>query len=164
MSGTSVAGPWPAIPHPSTLSRVDTEALRARVEELIRGHDLIASGGDVTCLVSGGADSTCLWHVLTVLGYRVSALHVNHGLRGDASDEDARFCAERFGAEVVDGGGGLTEDDWRKIRYSFATDRLRATGRTASDQGETVLYRLPPGGGGHGGKPRPRGGGGRPAR
>ena len=102
---------------------MDTEALRARVEELIRRHDLIAPGGDVTCLVSGGADSTCLWHVLTELGYRVSALHVNHGLRGDASDEDARFCAERFGAEVVDGGGGLTEDDWRKIRYSFATDR-----------------------------------------
>jgi tRNA(Ile)-lysidine synthase len=142
MSGTSAAGPWPAIPHLSTLFRVETEALRARVEELIRRHDLITPGGDVTCLVSGGADSTCLWHVLTELGYRVSALHVNHGLRGDASDEDARFCAERFGAEVVDGGGGLTEDDWRKIRYSFATDRLRATGHTASDQVETVLYRL----------------------
>ena len=121
---------------------METEALRARVEELIRRHDLIAPGGDVTCLVSGGADSTCLWHVLTELGYPVSALHVHHGLRGDASDDDARFCAERFGAEVVDGGGGATEDDWRKIRYSFATDRLRATGHTASDQVETVLYRL----------------------
>ena len=63
----------------------------------------------------------------------MSALHVNHGLRGAASDEDARFCAERFGAEVVDGTGGVTEDDWRRIRYSFATDRLRATGHTASD-------------------------------
>ena len=133
---------------------MDTEALRARVEELIRRHDLIAPGGDVTCLVSGGADSTCLWHVLTELGYRVSALHVNHGLRGDASDEDARFCAERFGAEVVDGGGGLTEDDWRKIRYSFATDRLRATGHTASDQVETVLYRLVASGVAKGIKPR----------
>jgi tRNA(Ile)-lysidine synthase len=121
---------------------MDTAALRARVEELIRRHDLIAPGGDVTCLVSGGADSTCLWHVLTELGYRVSALHVNHHLRGEASDEDARFCAERFGAEVVDGRGGRTEDDWREIRYSFAADRLRATGHTASDQVETVLYRL----------------------
>jgi tRNA(Ile)-lysidine synthetase-like protein len=43
---------------------------------------------------------------------------------------------------VVDGRGGSTEDDWRRIRYSFATDRLRATGHTASDQIETVLYRL----------------------
>jgi tRNA(Ile)-lysidine synthase len=94
------------------------------------------------CLVSGGVDSTCLWHVLGELGYRVSALHVNHGLRGAESDEDARFCAERLGAEVVDGRGGRTEDDWREIRYSFATDCLRATGHTASDQVETVLYRL----------------------
>ncbi|MDX6407525.1 MAG: tRNA(Ile)-lysidine synthase [Gaiellaceae bacterium] len=121
---------------------MDTEALRARVEELVRRHDLIAPRGDVTCLVSGGADSTCLWHVLTALGYEVSALHVNHRLRGDASEADARFCAERFDAEVVDGSGGSTEDDWRRIRYSFATDRLRATGHTASDQIETLLYKL----------------------
>jgi tRNA(Ile)-lysidine synthase len=120
---------------------MDTPALRARVQELIRRHDLIAPGGDVTCLVSGGADSTCLWHVLTELGYRVSALHVNHALR-ESSDEDARFCAEKFDAEVVDGSGGRTEDDWRELRYSFAADRLRATGHTASDQVETVLYRL----------------------
>ncbi len=121
---------------------MDTAGLRERVEELVRKHDLIAPGGDVTCLVSGGADSTCLWHVLTELGYGVSALHVNHGLRGADSDEDARFCAERLGAEVVDGRGGTTEDDWRRIRYSFATDRLRATGHTASDQVETILYKL----------------------
>ena len=121
---------------------VDTEALRARVEALIRRHDLIAPGGEVTCLVSGGADSTCLWHALTELGYRVSALHVNHALRGEASADDARFCAERFGADVVDGSGGGTEDDWREIRYSFASDRLRATGHTASDQVETLLYRV----------------------
>ena len=121
---------------------MDTAGLRSRVEELIRRQELIPPGGEVTCLVSGGADSTCLWHVLGSLGYRVSALHVNHGQRGGESREDARFCAERFDAEVVEGRGGKTEDDWRRIRYSFATDRLRATGHTASDQVETVLYRL----------------------
>jgi tRNA(Ile)-lysidine synthetase-like protein len=118
-----------------------------RVEAQIRAHDLIPPGGEVTTLVSGGADSTCLWHVLGVLGYRVSALHVDHGLRGDESDEDARFCRDVLGAEVVDGRSGTvpsttTEDELRTIRYSFATDRLRATGHTASDQVETVLYRL----------------------
>jgi tRNA(Ile)-lysidine synthase len=121
---------------------MDTAGLRSRVEELIRRQELIPPGGEVTCLVSGGADSTCLWHVLGSLGYRVSALHVNHGLRGGESGEDARFCADRFDAEIVEGRGGKTEDDWRRIRYSFATDRLRATGHTASDQVETVLYRL----------------------
>jgi tRNA(Ile)-lysidine synthase len=128
--------------------------LRDRVESFIKFHELIPPGGDVTVLVSGGADSTCVWHLLRELGYRVSALHVNHGLRGEASDEDARFCAEQFGAEIVDGRGGETEDDWRRIRYSFVTDRLRATGHTASDQVETVLYRLVASGNAKGIKPR----------
>jgi tRNA(Ile)-lysidine synthase len=128
--------------------------LRARIERHIREHELIPPGGEVVALVSGGADSTCLWHALGALGYRVSALHVNHGLRGAESDEDARFCREALGAEVVDGRGGTTEDELRQIRYSFASDRLRATGHTASDQVETVLYRLVASGNAKGIKPR----------
>jgi tRNA(Ile)-lysidine synthase len=120
---------------------MDAAALRRRVEEHIRARELIAPGGDVVCLVSGGPDSTCLWHVLRELGYEVSALHVNHGLRGAESEEDARFCRELFFAEIVDA-PGTSEADLRELRYSFATDRLRATGHTASDQVETVLYRL----------------------
>jgi tRNA(Ile)-lysidine synthase len=114
-----------------------------RVASFIQDEDLVPPGGDVTVLVSGGADSTCLWHVLTALGFNVSALHVDHGLRGAESDEDARFCAERFGAEVVQAAArSETETELRDIRYSFATDKLRATGHTASDQAETILYRL----------------------
>jgi tRNA(Ile)-lysidine synthase len=128
--------------------------LSQRVEQFIRRHDLIPPGAEVTCLVSGGADSTCLWHVLRELGYVVSALHVNHGLRGDESEADARFCADVLGAEVVDGRGGTTEDELREIRYSFARDRLRATGHTASDQVETVLYSLVASGTARGIKPR----------
>jgi len=121
---------------------VDPGAVRSEVERFVLERGLIPPRSEVTALVSGGADSTCLWHLLGALGYRVSALHVDHGLRGDESDEDARFCREVLGAEVVDGRGGSTEDELRAIRYSFATDRLRATGHTASDQVETVLYRL----------------------
>ena len=121
---------------------MEPDTFRALVEADIRRHDLIPPGGDVVCLVSGGPDSTCLWHVLTTLGYRVSALHVDHGLRGDESEQDARFCRQLMGAEVVDGRGGETEDELRRIRYSFAADKLRATGHTASDQVATVLYRI----------------------
>src|SRR5438128_729507 len=121
---------------------MDPAQLREYVERDVRERDLIPTGGEVVCLVSGGPDSTCLWHVLRALGFRVSALHVNHGLRGDESEEDAGFCRDVLGAEVVDGRGGETEDELRQIRYSFATDRLRATGHTATDQVETVLYRL----------------------
>lgn len=119
------------------------DELRDRVERFVREHGLIAAGGDVTCLVSGGADSTCVWHLLGSLGYRVSALHVNHRLRGAGSDEDARFCADVLGAEVVERDGrGLSEAALRDQRRSVARDRLRATGHTASDQVETILYRL----------------------
>jgi tRNA(Ile)-lysidine synthetase-like protein len=122
---------------------VDTAELRQRVEAHVRRHELIEPGGEVLCLVSGGPDSTCLWHLLRALGYRVSALHVDHRLRGAESDEDARFCRERLGAEVVTAdGSGLTEAELRDLRYSFGRDRLRATGHTASDQAETVLYRI----------------------
>jgi tRNA(Ile)-lysidine synthetase-like protein len=122
---------------------MDTADLRARVEEHVRRHDLIEPGGEVTCLVSGGPDSTCLWHVLGRLGYRVSALHVDHGRRGAESDEDARWCSDRLGAEVVARpGAGCSEATLRELRYGVATDRLRATGHTASDQVETVLLRL----------------------
>ena len=116
--------------------------IASRVEQLIRRHDLVPPGGAVTCLVSGGADSTCLWHVLSELGYAVAALHVNHGLRGAESEGDARFCAERLGAEIVVAPPAQTEAELRELRYSYATDRLRATGHTASDQVETILYRL----------------------
>jgi tRNA(Ile)-lysidine synthase len=118
-----------------------------RIEEHIRRHELIPPGGDVLCLVSGGADSTCLWHALRALGYGVSALHVNHGLRGAESEADARFCAELLGAEVVDASNrlllGNEEAALRDVRYELSAGRgLRATGHTASDQVETVLYRL----------------------
>jgi tRNA(Ile)-lysidine synthase len=119
--------------------------LADRVEATIRRRDLIEPRGAVACLVSGGADSTCLWHVLGELGYRVSAVHVNHGLRGAESEDDARFCADVLGAEVLVGEGRAShaEAALRDERYSLTAGRaLRATGHTASDQVETVLYRL----------------------
>ena len=120
----------------------DPQELKARTAELIREQSLIPQGGAVTCLVSGGPDSTCLWHVLRELDYSVSALHVNHSLRGAESEQDARFCHEVLGAEIVVAPPVSAEADLRELRYSYATDRLRATGHTATDQVETVLYRL----------------------
>jgi tRNA(Ile)-lysidine synthase len=116
-----------------------------RVEAHIRSRDLLAPGAQVTCLVSGGADSTCLWHALRELGYGVRAVHVHHGQRGADADEDAEQCVAAFGAEVirVDVPAGATEASLRKARYA-ATEGLglRATGHTASDQVETLLYRI----------------------
>ena len=114
-----------------------------RVEAHVRANALIEPGGEVTCLVSGGADSTCLWHVLRELGYVVHAVHVHHGLRGADADADALHCAESLGARVVHAPPGANEAELRELRYALTADTgLRATGHTASDQVETVLYRI----------------------
>jgi tRNA(Ile)-lysidine synthase len=129
------------------MAKAVPEAVQERVERFVREHDLIPARGHVTCLVSGGADSTCLWHVLGELGYRVSTVHVDHGLRGDESDADACHCRELMGADVLAPRVGLTqgtsEAELRAVRYELTEGRgLRATGHTASDQVETVLYRM----------------------
>ena len=114
-----------------------------RVEAHVRANALIEPGGEVTCLVSGGADSTCLWHVLRELGYVVDAVHVHHGLRGADANADAAHCAETLGARVVHAPPVETEADLRELRYALTAGAgLRATGHTASDQVETVLYRI----------------------
>jgi tRNA(Ile)-lysidine synthase len=120
-----------------------TADLTARIDAFIRAHELVEPGASVTCLVSGGADSTCLWHALRVLGYDVSAVHIHHRVRGADADADAKHCAAAFGAEIVHVPPAATESAMRDLRYA-ATERfgLRATGHTASDQIETVLYRI----------------------
>jgi tRNA(Ile)-lysidine synthase len=121
-------------------------ALAPRVETTIRRHELIPPAGKIACLVSGGADSTCLVHVLRELGYAVRAVHVDHGLRGEESAADAAFCRDVLGADVLvchEASQDASEARLRAIRYeATASFGLRATGHTASDQVETVLYRL----------------------
>ena len=122
------------------------------VEE--RARALLEPGHPVVVLLSGGRDSVCLLDVAVRFGGPVTALHVNYGLRPEA-DEDEAFCAElceRLGAafEVVHPGApaGNVQAWAREVRYAAAqqlaepVDALIATGHTASDQVETVLYRL----------------------
>ena len=115
----------------------------ARVERRIRSEALIEPGGEITCLVSGGADSTCLLLALRELGYRTHAVHVNYGLRGDESEADAEHWAVELGAPVIRvHPQRATEDELRRLRYDATAGVLRATGHTANDQVETIIYRL----------------------
>ena len=125
-----------------------TASLADRVAAAIAAGSLLEPGQEVVALVSGGADSLCLWTVLGELGYRVDALHVEHGLRGEAGPADAAYCAG-LGASVVSvdvAPGGNLEARAREARYraarEFAAGRDIATGHTVTDQAETVIYRL----------------------
>ena len=69
--------------------------LKRTVLNTIKEHHLIEHGDYVFLGLSGGPDSLCLLHVLMELryelGFEMSAIHVNHGIRGEAAKEDAMW-------------------------------------------------------------------------
>jgi tRNA(Ile)-lysidine synthase len=132
------------------------------VRQAVREDGLLTGGRPVVAMVSGGRDSTCLLDVAVALcgPEEVGAIHVNYGLREQAG-EDERHCCElcaRLGVELEvvragrppgRGGAAGNLQAWaRDVRYEAAErvalgrDALVATGHTASDQVETILYRL----------------------
>ncbi len=122
---------------------MDVAGIQQRVARRVSEQRLLDPGAEVVALVSGGPDSTCLWHVLRALGYQVTAVHLAHGLRGADSDADASHCVSEFGATVIECQvEPPTEARLREARYAATAGSLRATGHTASDQVETVLQRL----------------------
>jgi tRNA(Ile)-lysidine synthase len=116
-----------------------------------RDSGLIVPERPLLVLLSGGGDSVCLLDVAMRLGAEVGALHVNYGLREGAGPDEV-FCRElcdRLGVpltvEHVTLHRGNLQEAARDARYALA-ERLAendyAAGHTASDQAETVLYRL----------------------
>jgi tRNA(Ile)-lysidine synthase len=126
--------------------------------EAVREGGLLPARTPLVAMLSGGRDSVCLVELaVRLLGAdAVTALHVNYGLRDDSgADEEhcAAFC-EALGVRLEverprrpEGPGNLQA--WaRDTRYGAAarlaleSDALIATGHTADDQVETILYRL----------------------
>ena len=125
------------------------------VLERVRATGLLEPQADVLALLSGGRDSVCLLDVAVELQSRVRALHVNYGLRPGADGDEAfsRQLCERLGVPLAvrqahraaDATGNLQA--WaRDVRYAEAEREaggaLIAVAHTASDQAETILYRL----------------------
>jgi tRNA(Ile)-lysidine synthase len=122
-----------------------------------RESGLVREGRPLVVLLSGGADSVCLLDVSLRLGAHTRALHVNYGLR-EGADQDEAFCralCERLRvplsverAEIAANAGGNLQARARELRYAHAERLAREAGgdyasaHTASDQAETVLYRL----------------------
>jgi tRNA(Ile)-lysidine synthase len=117
-----------------------------------RESGLVPPGEPLLVLLSGGGDSVCLLDVAVRLGARVSALHVNYGLR-EGAEADEELCRElcaRLGVELRAERVELPEDGnlqerARELRYALAERTAEgdyAAAHTATDQAETVLYRL----------------------
>ena len=123
-----------------------------RALEVARESGLIRPGAPLLVMVSGGGDSVALLDIADRLGGSLTALHVNYGLREDSALDQAlveQLCSERnipLTVESVElGGEGNLQDRARTARYALAEELAEgdyAAAHTASDQAETVLYRL----------------------
>ena len=133
-----------------------------RIAQTIARHRMFEPAQRVGVAVSGGADSVCLLHALLELALqwdlRLSVLHLDHGLRGEESRQDAEFVrglAARLDLPLtlretaVAQSPDNLEQAARQARLAFFRETIAsgtvqrvATGHTRSDQAETVLFRF----------------------
>lgn len=134
-----------------------------QIFDTAKKYSMIKAGDEVIAALSGGADSVCLLlalHELSdILDIKVSALHVNHCLRGEESDRDEQFCrdlCERLSIPFICGRFNVKEEAEklkistelaaRDIRYRFFAEQSEgkkiATAHNANDNAETVIFNL----------------------
>lgn len=137
--------------------------MKDKVLFAIKNNNMLKQGDSVVVGLSGGADSVALLCVLLeladIIGFKLSACHINHCLRGAESDRDEQFCRELcavnkvdFTAKKVDVKAFCaehrtsTEEGARELRYAqllgVSPAAKVATAHTLSDNAETVLMNL----------------------
>ncbi len=146
-----------------------TDKTYDKVINYIRKYRMIEAGDLVAAGVSGGPDSVCLLHLLHRLsgeiGFRVVAVHVDHGVREESARDAAyveRLCGGLgipFYLKKADMNGyakehGLSaEEAGRQLRYAAFAEVLAAEVRdaergriavahNAGDRAETMLFHL----------------------
>lgn len=114
------------------------------IEQTIESRNLLGAETPLVVMVSGGSDSTALAYAVSELHKRgkvgqPAILHVNHMIRGEAANADARFVEKLaaslgipfFGCEInvpalVAASGGNAEAIGRRERYLAAHEALES--------------------------------------
>ncbi|MBI1910324.1 MAG: tRNA lysidine(34) synthetase TilS [Deltaproteobacteria bacterium] len=134
-----------------------------KFREAIRAFSLLTRGDKVLIALSGGPDSVVLTHLLGLvrreLGLSLSAIHINHALRGEESEREAvwvrGFC-QKLGIPLTlkklfwpAGKRSNLQEKAREKRYRAFLEVAEkegahkvATAHHADDQMETVLMRF----------------------
>jgi len=136
------------------------------VRRVMLGHSMLEDADTVVLGVSGGPDSLCLAHALLSLrgelGVTLHLAHLDHGIRGEESQEDAAFIVElarQWGLPATVESGNVPpyarahrlaiEEAARRTRYLFlgrVAQKIGATcvavGHNADDQVETILMHM----------------------
>ncbi len=139
--------------------------LRTHLENNIDQYHLLRDKDTLLLGLSGGGDSVCLFHLLVELKktrfYKLVAVHLNHGLRREA-DEEEKFvislCARNHVqlicrtvdiAKLARQQKANLEETARQERYRLFHEIKEQTGASAivlahhrNDQNETVLHHL----------------------
>lgn len=137
-----------------------------KVRDYVREHQLITQGDRVIIGLSGGADSVCLLFVLLELqkelDFTLTAVHVNHQLRGQEALRDQNYVENLCKsldvplkienaavAEVAKKNKMGIEEAGRMVRYqTFETYAGKigankiALAHHQNDQAETMIYHL----------------------
>ncbi|MBO7151122.1 MAG: tRNA lysidine(34) synthetase TilS, partial [Clostridia bacterium] len=138
-----------------------------QVKSYLEREGLLSERAGILVALSGGADSALLATVLCALskehGFALEAVHINHGIRGEAAFADEAFCVsfckelgvplhiEREDVPAVAKAHGMgVEEAARQVRYA-AFDRILAqsehlsfvaVAHNATDNLETVLFHI----------------------
>ncbi len=135
-----------------------------KVTEYIYKYDMLKKDINVVLGLSGGPDSVCLFYVLLelkeLIGFELSAVHVNHGIRGEEAKRDELFskklCEDNgvaFKCVCVDAPKESRdkaiplEEAARDLRYAALFEAAGANGRVAvahnlDDNAETILFHM----------------------
>lgn len=135
-----------------------------KIEQYMVENGMLSRGDGIVLGVSGGADSICLLQVLSVLREKyaltLTAVHVNHGIRGAEADADERFAEEECKKRNVDcvvyreavpelaAKAGCSEEEMgRRVRYRAFREVAQRTGavriavaHNRNDNAETILF------------------------